>query len=90
MNAHGARRDGIGGLDQHRQVFVFDRDQFGGVLRDVLGLGDDQRDRLADKAHALVRKPGADGTRSEEPPTPLKNAMARQRPSIRRRPCRRR
>ena len=57
VNAHRARGAGIGGFDQHRQVLVVHLDQFGGILRHVLGLGDDHRDRLADEADAFVRQP---------------------------------
>ena len=39
----------------------------------MLGLRDDQHDRLADEADAVVREPGRNGTRTELPPTPLKN-----------------
>ena len=40
--------------------FVLDDDRFGGVLRLRRGLGDDQRDRFADMAHALhARATGA-------------------------------
>ena len=59
MNAHGSRGARILGFDQHRQILVLHRDAFGGVLREVLGLGDDDRDRLADKADAIVRQPVA-------------------------------
>ena len=60
-----------------RQVLVFDRDQLGRVLRDGFGLGDDQRDRLADEAHPLDAQARC-GTApaASEPPTPLKNAIA--------------
>ena len=40
------------------QRIVVDRDQFGGVLRLRGGLGDDQRDRVADVAHAAAREAG--------------------------------
>ncbi len=38
------------------QVLVFDLDGLGRILREVLGLRDDDRHRLADEAHALVRQ----------------------------------
>ena len=56
VDAHRARGIGVGGLDERRQILVFDVDEFGGVLRDVLRLGDDERHRLADKTHAFMRK----------------------------------
>ena len=76
MHTDGAFGDGIARRDQRRQIFVFDRDELGGVLSDVFRLRDDQRHRLADIADALMREPGRNGTRSELPPTPLKNAIA--------------
>ncbi len=64
-------------LHRDGQVLVLDRHQLGGVLRDRLGLGHHQRHRLADEAHAANwARPVRNGTRSELPPTPLKNAMA--------------
>ncbi len=57
VDAHGARGVGLRGLDEHRQVLVFDLDEFGGVLRDVLRLGNNHDNRLADEAHALMRQP---------------------------------
>ena len=51
--------DGVTGLDVTGHILVFDLDQFGGVLCDVDGLGDDQCHRLADEAHALVGQAGA-------------------------------
>ncbi len=49
-------RQAIGGIDDDRQVLVIDGDPLGGILRDILGFGDDQRHRLADEAHAPVRQ----------------------------------
>ncbi len=47
-------------VDDRRQRLVFDRDEFGGVLRRGGGLGDHHRDRLADMHHPLAgeRRPG--------------------------------
>ena len=46
----------IGRFDDDRQVFVFDLDQLGGVLRLIFRLGDDQSHRLADEANAFMRQ----------------------------------
>ena len=43
-------------IDHDRQILVFDLDLLGGVLREVLGLRDDNGHRLADEAHAPVRQ----------------------------------
>ena len=51
--------DRVTGLDVAGHILVFDLDQFGGVLCDVDGIGDHQRHRLADEAHALVGQAGA-------------------------------
>ncbi len=48
--ARGAR------IDDRFERRVIDRHQLGGILGDVTALGDDQRDRLADIAHALYRQ----------------------------------
>ena len=43
-------------IDDDRQILVFDLDLLGGVLREVLGLRDDNGHRLADESHAPVRQ----------------------------------
>ena len=47
---------GVGGGDRGRQRLVVDLDQFGGVHRLVLGLGDDEGDIVADEAHAVLHQ----------------------------------
>ena len=44
------------GIDHRRQFFEVQPDRFGRVLGLVAGLGDDDRDRLADMAHLVVRQ----------------------------------
>ena len=44
------------GIDHRRQHFVFDRDRFGRGLRCYPRCRDHRRDRLAGKAHDLVRQ----------------------------------
>jgi hypothetical protein len=60
VEGNGALGNGVTCLDESRQVFVFDRDQLGRVLSDVLRLRHDQCDRLAHEAHATMREPGAE------------------------------
>ena len=46
-------------VDHHRQLFVVDHHGFGRVARLLQRLGDHERHRLADEAHALVRQHAA-------------------------------
>jgi hypothetical protein len=50
----GAGFDRLGGGDNRRQRIVIDLNQFGGVLRLRIGFGDDEGDRIADPAHAVL------------------------------------
>ncbi len=56
VQLHGVRRARLRGRDDDRQVFVFDHDLFAGIVRDRLGLRDDQRHRLTNKPHAVARQ----------------------------------
>ena len=60
MQSDGAVRDGGARIDENRQILIFDRDEFGRVLRDILRLRDHQHHRLADEPHAPNRKTGAE------------------------------
>jgi hypothetical protein len=51
--APGRRRGRLRGVDDRRQLLVVDLDQLGRVLRLQIGLGDDERDLVADVAHLL-------------------------------------
>ena len=50
---------GAGG-NESGQIFVFDRNEFGGVLGDVFRLRDDQNYGLTDKADAFMGQPGSE------------------------------
>ena len=52
----GAVGNGVAGVDDRRQLLVFDGDQLGGVLRRERRFGDDHGDRLADMHHPLARE----------------------------------
>ena len=65
------RRERGFGVDDGRQRLEIDVDQLGGIPRLVHALGDDERDRVSDIAHALARQQRlrADkGRRSVAPP----------------------
>ena len=47
-------------FDEDRQILVFDFDEFGGVLGDVLGLRDHDCNRFADEADAFMGETGAE------------------------------
>jgi len=47
MHLHGARRKGLFGVDDDRQLLVVDDDQFRRILGNVFVAGDDDRDRIA-------------------------------------------
>ena len=49
-----AGADRVLGAHHGGQHLVVDRDQFRGVARQCLGFGNDDRDALADMAHAIV------------------------------------
>ena len=77
MQSHRIGRDPVRRFDNDWQVLVFDLDQLGRILRLMFRLGDDQHHRLPDETHSAMRQRGTErnGTRSELPPTPLKNDM---------------
>ena len=50
------REDGPLGPDEGGQRLVFDVDELGRVFRRIDGLGDDERDSLADEAHGAARQ----------------------------------
>ena len=57
---------GVLEIGDRRQFLVLDLDQFGGVARLHLGLGDHEGDAVADIAHAVLadqRQPGAEAGR---------------------------
>ena len=56
VDAGGARSDALRRLDDDRQILVFDLDEFGGILGEMLGLRDDQRHRLTHETNAVVRE----------------------------------
>ena len=47
---------GVAGVEDHRQRLDVERDQIGGVFGEILILGEDRRDRLADIAHGVMGK----------------------------------
>jgi hypothetical protein len=59
VQADGAVRDRLAGLDHDRQVFVFDPDELGRVLRQRLRESDHERHGFADKTDTAMRQPSA-------------------------------
>lgn len=51
-----ARFRRVAQIDDSRKFFVFDRDQFGSVLRRRQRFGNDRNDRFADKVNLLARE----------------------------------
>ena len=49
-----ARLGGVAGAERGRERLVFHLDQFGGIHRLVLGLGDDEGNVVADEADAVL------------------------------------
>ena len=49
-----AGKNRIAGRDDGRQRLVVDFDQFGGIDRLIMSLGDDESDIIADQAHAVL------------------------------------